>query len=379
MTNRRELIKLGIGQSIGLMAATAIPRSLAAQPVFEHHQSAVEHAPLAASPAKPIASPLDPLQFVNPQFRAPLQGMPDPPPMEWTTAVLPMFREGAKGLARPLLPAPAVIKRMIPGPKGAPEIPLYTAGAAAGASKPAVLHFHGGGFIAGSAADSQRDIQELSANHDCVTISVDYRLAPETPFPGSLEDNYAALLWIYTHAAELGIDRTRIAVKGESAGGTHAAALAIAARDRGEVPLCLQVLIYPALDDRTGSTTPVPPYIGHYIWTAAANRFAWASLLGKPAGTAAGSAQPPAGSVPARVENLAGLPPAWLGVGSVDLFASESMEYARRLLQAGVSTELHLVPGGYHGFDIFVPQAPLTIAFTEAWNAALNRAFTART
>jgi hypothetical protein len=166
-----------------------------------------------------------------------------------------------------------------------------------------------------------------------------------------------------------------IAVKGESAGGTHAAALAIAARDRGEVPLCLQVLIYPALDDRTGSTTPQPPYIGHYIWTAAANRFAWTSLLGKPAG----SPQAPAGSVPARVENLAGLPPAWIGVGSVDLFANEDLEYARRLQQAGVSTELHLVPGGYHGFDLFVPQAPLTVAFTEGWNAALSRAFTART
>jgi acetyl esterase/lipase len=238
-----------------------------------------------------------------------------------------------------------------------------------------VLHFHGGGFIAGSAADSRRDIQELAANHDCVAISVDYRLAPETPFPGSLEDNYAALLWVYTHAAELGIDRSRIALKGESAGGTHAAALAIAARDRGEVTLCLQVLLYPALDDRTGSTAPVPPYIGHYMWTAASNRFAWTSLLGKQAG----ATEPPTGSVPARVENLAGLPAAWIGVGSVDLFANEGVEYGRRLMQAGVSTELHVVPGGYHGFDVLVPQAPLSVAFAEEWNAALSRAFAART
>jgi len=293
--------------------------------------------------------------------------------------MLAPMREGAKGLARPLLPAPAVVKRMIPGPKGAPEVPLYITGATAGASKPAVLHFHGGGFIAGSAADSRRDIQELAANHECVAISVDYRLAPETPFPGSLEDNYTALLWMYTNAAELGIDRSRMAIKGESAGGTHAAALAIAARDRGEVPLCLQVLLYPALDDRTGSTMPVPSYIGHYIWTAASNRFAWTSLLGKPGGAIVGSTQPPAGSVPARVENLAGLPPAWIGVGSVDLFANEDVEYGRRLLLAGVSTELHLVPGGYHGFDLLVPQAPLSVAFTEGWNAALSRAFAATT
>ena len=361
MTSRRELIRLGIGQGIGLMAATAVARSSVAQPVVGQ--------------ARFVASPVDPMQLVNPQFRAPLQSMPDLPSMEWTTAILPQFREGSKALARPLLPAPAVVKRMIPGPKGAPEVPLYITGATAGASKPAVLHIHGGGFIAGSAADSRRDIQELAANHDCVAITVDYRLAPETPFPGSLEDNYTALLWMYSNAAELGIDRSRIAIKGESAGGTHAAALAIAARDRGEVPLCLQVLIYPSLDDRTGSTTPVPPYIGHYIWTAAANRFAWTSLLGKPAG----ATQPPAGSVPARVENLAGLPAAWIGVGSVDLFANEDVEYGRRLLQAGVSTELHLVPGAYHGFDLFVPQAPLSVAFTEGWNSALSRAFAART
>ena len=361
MTSRRELIKQGIGQGIGLMAATAVPRSLAAQPVVGQ--------------AKFVASAVDPMQLVNPQFRAPLQSMPDLSSMEWTTAILPPFREGSRALARPLLPAPAVVKRMIPGPKGAPEVALYITGAAAGASKPAVLHMHGGGFMAGSAADSRRDIQELAANHDCVAITVDYRLAPETPFPGSLDDNYTALLWMYAHAAELGIDRSRIAIKGESAGGTHAAALAIAARDRGEVPLCLQVLLYPALDDRTGSTTPVPPYIGHYIWTAAANRFAWTQLLGKPAG----SPEPQAGSVPARVENLAGLAPAWIGVGSVDLFANEDVEYGRRLLLAGVPTELHLVPGGFHGFDLFVPQAPLSVSFTEGWNTALGRAFAART
>ena len=365
MTSRRELIKLGIGQGIGLMAASAITRPSEAQS--------------AVTQAKPVPPQLDPMQLVNPQFRATLQSMPDLSTMEWTAAFLPQFREGSHGLARPLLPAPPVVKRMIPGPKGAPQVALYITGSTPGASKPAVLHFHGGGFVAGSAADSQRDIQELAANHDCVAISVEYRLAPETPFPGPLEDNYAALLWINANAAELGIDRSRIAVIGESAGGTHAAALAIAARDRGEVPLCLQVLLYPALDDRTGSTTPVPPYIGHFMWTPSANRFAWTSLLGKPAGAIAGSAQPPPGSVPARVENLAALPPAWIGVGSVDLFANESVEYARRLLLAGVSTELHLVPGGFHGFDLFAPQAPLTIAFTESWNAALSRAFAPQT
>lgn len=356
MTSRRELMS----QSLWLIAASAVPRSLEGQAV--------------AGQAKPVASAVEPLQMVNPEFRAALQSFPESPTMEWTAAMLPQFRAGSKGFDRPLLPSPTVAKRMIPGVKGAPDVAVYIAGATAGASKPAVLHMHGGGFIAGSAASSQRDIQELATSHECVAISVEYRLAPETPFPGSLEDNYAALLWMYRNATELGIDRRRIAIKGESAGGGHAAMLAIAARDRGQVPICLQVLIYPELDDRTGSTVAVPPYIGHYIWTAAANRFAWTSLLGRPAG----STTPPVGSVPARVENLAGLPPAWIGVGSIDLFASEDVEYGLRLLLAGVSTELHVVPGGFHGFDLLVPQAPLTVAFAEGWNAALRRAFAPR-
>src|SRR5580658_1896024 len=149
MISRRELISYGIG----LMAATAVTRSFAAQSVVGQ--------------SKFVASPVDPMQLVNPQFRAPLKSMADSPATEWTTAMLPQFREGSKRLARPLLPTPAVVKRMIPGPKGAPEVPLYITGATAGASKPAVLHIHGGGFIAGSAADYRRDIQELAANHNC--------------------------------------------------------------------------------------------------------------------------------------------------------------------------------------------------------------------
>jgi hypothetical protein len=140
MTSRRELIS----QGIGLIAATAVTRSFVAQSVVGQ--------------AKFVASPVDPMQLVNPQFRALLQSIvgPDSPPTEWTTAMLTQMREGSNGLARPLLPAPAVVKRMIPGPKGAPEVPLYITGATAGASNPAVLHIHGGGYIAGSAASAIR-------------------------------------------------------------------------------------------------------------------------------------------------------------------------------------------------------------------------------
>ena len=274
-----------------------------------------------------------------------------------------------------MLATPEVMKRAIPGPKGAPDVIVYVVGATRGAAKPAVLHLHGGGYVSGSAFDSRRDMQDLALDHDCVAITVEYRLAPETIFPGSLEDSYAALNWLYANAGELGVDRTRIAIKGESAGGGHAAALAIAARNRGDIPICFQVLVYPELDDRTGSSVSLPPYIGRFISTPRTARFGWTSLLSVPAG----SAVIPPNSVPARGENLAGLPPTWIGVGSIDLFASEDLEFGRRLLLAGVPTELHLVPGAYHGFDRSVPQAPLSIAFAEAWNAALKRAFAVKT
>jgi acetyl esterase/lipase len=125
------------------------------------------------------------------------------------------------------------------------------------------------------------------------------------------------------------------------------------------------------LDDRTGSTRQVPPFIGRYVWTPADNRFGWSSLLGVPAG----SAHVPPNSVPARVENLQGLAPAFIGVGSIDLFSNEDMTYAHRLMYSGVPAELLVVPGGYHGFDIFNPEASLSRLFARAWHEALQRAF----
>jgi acetyl esterase/lipase len=244
----------------------------------------------------------------------------------------------------------------------------------AGASdrkRPAILHIHGGGFVAGTAVEAIAPMQQVALDHDCVIVTVEYRLAPETRFPGSLEDNYAALKWLYDSASSLGVDSSRIAVMGLSAGGGHAAMLTIAARDRAEVPIAFQLLSYPMLDDRTGSSRHVPPYIGAYLWVPASNRFSWSSLLGVPAG----SQRVPAGAVPARVENLAGLPPAFIGVGSIDLFVDEDVAYARRLIDSGVPTELRVVPGAYHGFDLFAPEAPVSKAFRETWNAALARAF----
>ena len=156
-------------------------------------------------------------------------------------------------------------------------------------------------------------------------------------------------------------------MKGESAGAGHAAALAIAVRDRGEFSLCLQVLLYPMLDDRTGSTNCLPDQYGRYVWNAEANRYGWTSLLGVPAG----ATQVPNNAVPARVKDLTGLAPAFIGAGSIDLFAPEDIEYAQRMMMDGNTAELIVVPGAYHGFDVLAPDASISRQFTAAWNDAI--------
>ena len=221
----------------------------------------------------------------------------------------------------------------------------------------------------GRADNSIRLPQDIAQATGGMVVSVDYTLAPEAVFPKSLEQNYAALAWLHKNAGQSGVDPARIAICGDSAGGGHAAMLAIAARDRKEFPIAFQCLIYPMLDDRTGSTHRVPSYVGHFVWTEAANRFGWTSLLGVPAG----SPSVPPGSVPARVKDVSGLPPAFIGVGSIDLFCEEDMEYAKRLALAGVSTELFVVPGAYHGFDIVARDARVTVQFRDVWQSALRR------
>jgi len=295
------------------------------------------------------------------------------PILRKTASSPPLTRETLAAVRSPAvappLPQPAVSERVIPGPRGAPDVKLYIINPGApGTARPAILHLHGGGFVGQSARGAVRELQRQAEALDCVIVTVEYRLAPETPFPGSLEDNYAALKWLYANAASVGVDRTRLAVAGESAGGGHAAMLAIAARDRGGPPVIFQALTYPMLDDRTGSTRQPPPHIGQFLWRREDNRFGWTSLLGAPAG----SNHPPYGSVPARVEDLRGLPPAFIAVGSIDLFVDEDIAYARRLVNAGVPTELHVYPGAFHGFDLFPTK--LTERFRAARLEALKAA-----
>jgi acetyl esterase/lipase len=228
---------------------------------------------------------------------------------------------------------------------------------------------HGGGHVSGFAESCDARCTSLAKELGCVVVSVDYRLAPETVFPGGIEDCYAALQWIHSRAKELDVDTTRIAVGGESAGGGLAAALALLARDRGGVAIAFQLLIYPMLDDRTGSTLAVNPNAGEFVWVAGSNRYCWTSLLGREPG---GSDTSPY-AAPVRAGKLRDLPPAFIAVGALDLFVDESIEYANRLMRAGVATGLHVYPGAVHGFDL-VPTAQVTVAFESQMRVALRRA-----
>lgn len=235
---------------------------------------------------------------------------------------------------------------------------------------PAILHVHGGGYVMGSPLIMDASNRQLSAELSCVIVSVTYRLAPETVYPGAIEDCYAALSWLFKNAAELGIDPSRVGIKGESAGGGLAAALALMTRDRGEFRLVFQNLKAPMLDDRTCLRTDISPFVGEFLWNPDQNRFGWTALLGHPPGIEGVSPY----AAPARATDLAGLPPTFISVGSIDLFLEEDLEYARRLAVAGVSVELHVFPGGFHGFDM-IPGAAIGASASSASQESMRKAF----
>ncbi|MBE9375345.1 alpha/beta hydrolase [Saccharopolyspora sp. HNM0983] len=219
---------------------------------------------------------------------------------------------------------------------------------------PVLVWLHGGGYVLGTPEMNQPLADELVTELGCVVVSVDYRLAPETPHPGPVEDCCTALRWVRANAAELGVDEARILVGGESAGGGLAAAAALLARDRDEVGLRAQLLVYPMLDDRTCVDPDPNPYAGEFVWTRAQNRYGWQALLGHEPGLPSVSRYAAA----ARAEDLAGAPPAFLAVGALDLFVDENIGYAHRLLRAGVPTELHVQPGAVHGYFSAAGTAP---------------------
>jgi acetyl esterase/lipase len=297
------------------------------------------------------------------------------PALSFTEEILPWVRAGfgeRVGLEEDpqALEAVDVVRRAVPGRAGDPEVGIALfLPRKAGVVRGAILHIHGGGYVTGDAYALIPAYRRMAMELDCAIVSVDYRLAPETRFPGAVEDCYAALAWLVAEADALGIDRSRIGVMGESAGGGLAAALALLVRDRGEYALAFQHLVYPMIDDRTCVTTDPNAYAGEFVWTAESNRFGWRCLLGEEPG---GPDISPYAAA-ARATDLRGLPPTFINTGALDLFVDEDIAYAQRLIRAGVPTELHIYPGAYHGFH-FVADARSTQRANSDSVDALRRA-----
>jgi acetyl esterase/lipase len=272
----------------------------------------------------------------------------------------------------PVAPGIDVAQRTVPGLGEHPGVEVFVYdGPARSRPSGVLLWIHGGGFVMGHPATYHELCSRFAYDVGIVVVSVDYRLAPEHPFPAGLADGYATLKWVHDHADDLGVDRSRIAIGGDSAGGGLAAALAQLAHDRGEVPVCFQLLVYPMLDDRTVLRTDHAG-TGSFVWTPTSNAFGWTSYLGHPPRD--GEDRPYA--VPARRADLTGLPPAWIGVGDLDLFHAEDLAYAQRLQAAGVPCQLEVVAGMYHGADAIFRTSSAMNAFRAASKDALSAALT---
>jgi acetyl esterase/lipase len=261
-----------------------------------------------------------------------------------TPETLPTMRQSAP--APPLSDSVVRTEHVVPGDPPVP-VRVHRAVDAEGAL-PCVFSIHGGGMVLGSYDMDDPMFDRWCPTLGIVGVSVEYRLAPETPYPGPLEDCYAALRWTFDNAESLGIDATRIGIRGISAGGGLAAGLALLARDRGGPAIAFQLLDCPMIDDR--QITPSSQGEGLAVWSKESNTFGWRSYLGDLHGTD----DVPYTAAPARATDLSGLPPAYVSVGTADGFRDEDVDYALRLNQAGVPCELHVYPGAPHGYQIAV-------------------------
>jgi acetyl esterase len=303
-----------------------------------------------------------------------LQPMVDAfPPLDLSPSGLNSSRETLAGLLAALDPGEAASREVaVPSLDGGPDVRLSIVSPARPAAiRPAIYFLHGGGMMMGSASQSRGQHWRLANEHDALVVSVDYRLAPETAYPGQLQDCHAGAQWLFAQAATLGVDPQRIVVMGESAGGGLAALLGLLARDRGEFQFRAQFLIYPMLDHRTGG--PNDPYgnatTGHMIWSRTSNQYGWMAMQGH-----YDLADVHLGYFSAsRAGNLCGLPPTFCCVGALDLFLDECMEFACRLSRASVPIEMHMYPGAVHGFDL-MPNARVSIAAKNDCAHALRSA-----
>jgi acetyl esterase/lipase len=259
----------------------------------------------------------------------------------------------------------------IPGPAGSPNVRLriYRPSAAEGIL-PCLYWIHGGGMAAGSVDADDWTCEGYAHELGCAVVSVEYRLAPEDPYPAPVEDCYAGLRWVAGHGARYGIDRRRVGVGGGSAGGGLAAAVVLLARDRGGPEIIFQLLVRPMLDDRNITPSSREFSGDHPVWNREVNIEAWTAYLGQPIGAADVSPY----AAPARATDLASLPPAMIQVGQLEVFRDEAILYAMRLMEAGVSTELHVYPGAFHGWDAFAPDATVSRRSVADRMEALRRA-----
>jgi acetyl esterase/lipase len=309
--------------------------------------------------------------LIDPECRVPLDGLLEVMPGGFNAIPDIVARRAAaeQMLAAMDVPEnPNVVKedRFVPGPDGEPDISvrIYRPTGATG-TLPGIFYIHGGGMILGTVAGEDPSATRLCEQVGAVVVSVEYRLAPEHPHPAPVEDCFAGLIWMAKEAAELGVDPDRIAIYGGSAGGGLTIAAAMLARDRGGPALRFMMPIYPMIDDR--NETPSSQEITDIgIWDRSGNIEAWAWYLGgEPADQYA---------APTRAEDVSGLPPAFIDVGTVDLFRDEDIAFAQRLMQAGVPCELHVHPGSYHAAETFAPDAALSRRIWDLRVDALKRA-----
>ncbi len=288
---------------------------------------------------------------------------------------IPVLRTEMARLLKVMMVGAPVIEGVItedlevPGPEDSPDVAIRIYQPTdRPATLPAVLWMHGGGYVIGSVEKDDLLAKNLSKAVQCVVVSVKYGLAPENSFPAPLEDCYAALKWLSVNSDKLGVEKSRIAIGGGSAGGGLAAGLALLARDRTEVDVAFQLLISPMIDDRNISTASEsnPDTL---VWSRENNLIGWRSYLGHEPG---GEDLSPYAAA-SRATDLTGLPPAYISVGELDLFLNENIAYAQRLLEAGVPTELHVYPGAFHGFEICAPLAEVSQRFYTERDNVLKR------